>query len=499
MVAKPILEKIAAQLSDMEAKVLPLPIPVAAMMTSEYLARELPRHPELIEWADVIIAPGFTKGDLEEVAKRVGKPVYKGCLYAYDIPIMIEYLKKGGKLSPINPLDGLLTEEKRKREESILAELKSQAENSSFEIGGEPISHKYPLIIGEVFVNGEADFDVIASKARRLVSHGADILVIGSSRLPFDTVVEYSRKIKQLVKKPVGVDYLRFEAFSSLSDGEVDMLLSLPAGSIPRFDSKEEFRKTAVVIIPDPLAATVEEKISSLRTGLKYAFHKGFGKVVLDPVLNPPQQGLIESLYAFKTARKEFQNHPILMGVSNFTELIDADSIGVNATLASIGVEAGVDLFLVTEESDKTVFSIKEFRRALDMALLAREMEKPPKDFSVNLLVCKSKKRRRLKPQELTNPVKASHPYPLKADPSGYFKIYVDHDQEAIIVEHYKHGSNKPDITIVGTEPSTIFSEILERRLASSPEHFYYLGKELWKAKTALKLGKDYIQDEELF
>jgi dihydropteroate synthase len=51
----------------------------------------------------------------------------------------------------------------------------------------------------------------------------------------------------------------------------------------------------------------------------------------------------------------------------------------------------------------------------------------------------------------------------------------------------------------VGTEPSAIFREILERKLASSPEHFYYLGKELWKAKTALKLGKDYIQDEELF
>jgi hypothetical protein len=65
MVAKPILEKIAAQLSGVEAKVLSLPIPVAAMMTSEYLARELPRYPELVEWADVIIAPGFTNGNLE--------------------------------------------------------------------------------------------------------------------------------------------------------------------------------------------------------------------------------------------------------------------------------------------------------------------------------------------------------------------------------------------------------------------------------------------------
>ena len=499
MVAKPFLEKIVKQLSDVEAKVLSLPIPIAAMMTNEYLTRELPRYPELIEWADIIIAPGFTKGDLKDVAKKLGKPVYKGCLYAYDIPILVEYLKKGGELSTVNPLDELLSKEKKRREEIILAELRREATKSCFEVGGKPVSIKYPLIMGEVFVNEEMDFGRIASKAHRLVSHGSDILIIGSSRLPLDVVADYSKKVKRLLNIPVGVDYFKYEDFSSLSDGEVDILLSFPADSILHLNPKEEFRKTAVVLIPDPFSINVEEKISSLRAGLKHAIDKGFGKIILDPVLNPPQQAFIESLYAFKTARKEFPGYPILMGVSNFTELIDADSIGVNAVLASIGVEAGVDLFLVTEESAKTSYSVREFRKALDMALLAREMEKPPKDFSVNLLVCKSKKKRGLKPQELVNPVKASRPYPLKADPSGYFKIYVDHDQEAIIVEHYKHGDSKPSITILGTDPSAIINEILERKLASAPEHFYYLGRELWKAKTALKLGKDYVQDEELF
>lgn len=499
MVAKPLLEKIIKQLIGVEARVLSLPIPVAAMMTSEYLSRELPRYPEIVDWADIIIAPGFTKGDLKEVSRKLGKPVYKGCLYAYDIPILVEYLKKGGELSTLHPLDELLTGEKKRREENILIELRREAAKSGFEIGGKPVSPKYPLIIGEVFVNEEVDFHAIAAKARRLAFHGADILVIGSSRLPFDAIVDYSKEVKRLLNMPVGLDYFKYEAFSSLSDGEIDILLSFPADSIPRFSSKEEFRETAVVVIPDPFAVTVEDKISSLRAGLKHATHKGFRKIVLDPVLNPPQQAFIESMYSFKIARKEFPSNPILMGISNFTELIDADSIGVNAVLASIGVEAGVDLFLVTEESVKTFFSVKEFRRALDMALLAREMDKPPKDFSINLLVCKSKKKKGLKPQELVNPVRASNPYFLKADPAGYFKIYIDHDEETIIVEHYKHGESKPDITILGADPSAIVSEILERKLASTPEHFYYLGRELYKAKIALKLGRDYVQDEELF
>ena len=73
------------------------------------------------------------------------------------------------------------------------------------------------------------------------------------------------------------------------------------------------------------------------------------------------------------------------------TELIDADSIGINAILTSIIMDIGIEFILSTEASSKTRGSISEIRKAIFMNLLAKLLNKPPKDLSENLLVIKKK------------------------------------------------------------------------------------------------------------
>src|SRR5262249_17923562 len=48
-----------------------------------------------------------------------------------------------------------------------------------------------------------------------------------------------------------------------------------------------------------------------------------------------------------------------------------------------------------------------------------------------------------------------------------------------------------------GTDPFELFQEMVRREVIT-PEHAFYLGYEMAKAVTALRLGKNYVQDQAL-
>jgi len=50
-----------------------------------------------------------------------------------------------------------------------------------------------------------------------------------------------------------------------------------------------------------------------------------------------------------------------------------------------------------------------------------------------------------------------------------------------------------------GNNAKGLYKDILSRNLIQDYTHAAYLGMELGKAEIALKLGKNYIQDEPLF
>lgn len=485
--------EIANKISDDKWRihVLRLPIPVAAMMTADYLLRELPRYMDEIAGADLIIVPGQAKGDMSLVGRELGVKVVKGTLYAYDIPLMLEAVKKGMELSPLEPADNIIISEKRRLDESLLESLKENARKDYyFKIGDIPVSKHYPIIFAEVYFEGDVNKTIMMAEKFAVV---ADVLIFGFPiNTPSGTVLDVLNRAYSVLRKPVGIDTPNIEvACDALSVG-LDVYLSFTSKSLRSICGWD--KETAVVVVPE----SAESSFRDLREAVKLAAESGIEKIIIDPVLSPPMLGLTNSISRYIEAKRVFPDKPLLMGVGNVTELIDADSPGVNALLASIGVELGVEIYLTTEHSPKTRGAVSELRRALDMSLLARERKTPPKDLSINLLMLKDKKKK-APPPPLHIDVFASKTGESKVDPRGFFKIHVDHDKGLIIVEHYNLGSSSPDIVIAGKEPYKILYEIRERGLVSEETHYWYLAIELEKAQIALKTGKEYIQDRDLF
>ncbi len=79
-------------------------------------------------------------------------------------------------------------------------------------------------------------------------------------------------------------------------------------------------------------------------------------------------------------------------------------------------------------------------------------------------------------------------------DRAGYFVILPIADRSVINIEHYSN-DNKLLHTLVGTNPRSIYLEIIRQGWVSELSHAAYLGKELAKAALALEYGFKYVQD----
>jgi dihydropteroate synthase len=84
-------------------------------------------------------------------------------------------------------------------------------------------------------------------------------------------------------------------------------------------------------------------------------------------------------------------------------------------------------------------------------------------------------------------------------DQRGSFKIAVDRENSQIVVYHYPLSLKEVDVIIYGKEASKIVKKIIDLGLVSRLDHAAYLGRELQKAEIALRTGKGYIQDADLF
>ncbi|MEM1628638.1 MAG: dihydropteroate synthase-like protein [Desulfurococcaceae archaeon] len=481
--------------SGVNVTVIKLPIQVAAMMNEKFLERELPKYMELLRNADIIIVPGYTSGDLTEVSKIIGKPVVKGVKYAGDIPLMLDALLNGLQLSPITPADELIQQYLVGVEKTILKSARQKAFSENYfligGINGIPVSRHYPCVLAEIFISEDQSSISVGSDILKY----ADVLVIG---FPYEFSRERAKRIIELLRgvgKPLGIDSPDLELIKEISPF-IDIVMNISLKDIQGSpDLLDVMKDKPVVIVPDH----PEHEIDNLLLAVQKIREMGLTKIIVDPVLNPPLLGLAHSLKRYMALREKLPNTPLLMGVGNVTELMDADSIGVNALLASIGVEIGIELYLTTEASVKTRGCVRELRRALDMMVISKTMNRPPKDLSTNLLVLKDKRLKGYMPMGAQLVVEANKRPRKRVDPGGCVKIYVDHTAGKIILEHFPLGSSRPDIAIAGEDPYAILGEIMERNLISLPEHYFYIGLELCKAFISLKTGKEYVQDMDMF
>ena len=495
--------------SRVGAEIKVLPVSVASFMSSGLLVRGL-KGIDLSEYS-MILVPGSANFDLKEAEDELKIPVFKGPKYAADIPHVLENLDKI-ELSKDKPACELLkgkisalTAEKLK-----MAEKKAEqklAEPHNFKVGKGKAAVSVgpdfpPRIVAEICDAPLRSDDEIIQIAERYIREGAEIIDIGM--VARNEMTQEIPRIISLLRKnfdvPLSIDTLNESEIRKAIECGIDLIVSVSGSTINSFRG---LKVPAVIVPVDPkrdyYPRNPLEKLKYLRELLKKAEKLGYQRVIADPILEPVNLGFVGSLTAFYELRKLDPEIPIFMGIGNVVELYDADSIGITALLLGAASELGANFVLTTEGSDKTQGNVSEAARARDMMTLAKLRDSVPKDLGLDLLILKDKRKFfDLYDQSIekkTKVVRAAPKGKFEYDREGFFKIFT-HGSEIVAVLQTGKG---PKIVVKGNSAEDVCHELIERGLVSELTHAAYLGRELQKAEIAIRTGKGYLQEKELF
>ena len=428
---------------DLDISILELPISVAALMTPEWASSRiasLKKDDEVFrgEHPGIIVMPGRVSGDLKVLEEALGVRAARGPNDLWDLP---EWL--GLDSSALKSLDA-----------------------------GEPGAAGGARIIAEIVDAGRMPVSAIAELADAFRRDGADYIDLGGS--PDIGVPGVEEKIAALRARGflVSVDTFHKETIHRALEAGADMILSVNSSNMDLLDLAPAHCK--VVAVPD-YELGEDDCVSSLELNVENASRLG-AAVIADPILAPPLMGFVPSLCRFYEYRSLHPDVPMLMGAGNVTELLEADSAGVNALLAACIHELKIDYVLTTEVARWTRGAVRELREARGIMSEASRRGAPPKKISHALRELKG-------PQARFGLKNLREMQSSVTDPN--WRIFAT--AEAVCAfnrERFLYGSD--------------IKEIYARMEITDPRHGFYLGKELQKAAIALSLGRNYVQDDEL-
>jgi dihydropteroate synthase-like protein len=471
------------------ADVLVMNVDVASFITPKMLQEAKPAG------YDIILIPGAITADFGPVSAELGAKIRLGPKHAVDLRRVLPLLDEV-ELSTTVPACVLLEDRMRDEARAALEELELGA-NAPMVIKGVKVGGDSRMkVLAEIVDATRFDDPGLAEKVRHYEKEGADMIDLG---IPLDSdptdVARAVRTALGATTLPVSVDTLQPDLLRAGIEAGCDLILSLDGSNLDEMGKMAAERGVPAVVLPGP-GTTLEENLHrALALGVR---------AMADPVLNPPLQGLAESMCRYREFHLAFPEVPLFFGVGNVTELLDADSQGTNALLAAIGSEVGASVLFTPEYSEKARGSIRELRCASEMMLLAGSRKSPPKDLGLDLLVLKEKHRRPEDemPEEFETVAQVGPRSGggesrgdgdvgrWEMDPAGSFRIGVAKGR--IVVRHDR-------VTLVGESARKILVEIVDRGLVTRLDHAGYLGRELERAEMALRLGRSYSQDEPLF
>ena len=344
-------------------------------------------------------------------------------------------------------------------------------------------------VMGEIVGAMEMDALTLQVRIEAFIARGADIIDLGAT---LNTLPEQVRRTVSLAKTftttPISIDTLDPELITEGVEAGVDLVLSLNSTNMDIVGPVIARKGTAAVIIPDG-----EKSLESLVRNIEAARRLGIEKIIADPVLDPMGHNITESIVRYYEFHRMYPQIPVFFGVGNVTELMDVDTIGVNATLSGIGAEAGASILFTPEFSDKAQGSIRELKRASEMMQLSRIRESSPKDLGLDML-CIKEKRRRPSFDIPENAIQARSSKNWSLDPEGPVRIRIVSDSISgngglIVAEHEK-------ASVVGRNAREVMDTLLELEVISRLDHAAYLGRELEKAELALHYNRSYAQDD---
>ncbi|GAB4250142.1 MAG: DUF6513 domain-containing protein [Thermoleophilia bacterium] len=395
---------------------------VAALMKVENIARRLPDA----GGCGQVMVPGLCRGDLSLIEQKLGVPVVRGPKDLKDLPAFFGQERT---------LEGY--GEYRVR---ILAE----------------IVEAYAL-----------PWEEILSQAEYYRRAGADVIDLGCpTEGDFPAAGEVVRGLKER-GFTVSIDTFDPEIIARADAAGVDLLLSVNSHNldmVPKLRCK-------VVVIPD-----FGEGLESLEENVRRVEKMG-ACFVADPILDPLSFGFVESVNRFYEFRRRHPDVEMLMGLGNLTELTDADSIGINALMAGVITELGIDYVLTTEVISWARGSVRELDLARRLMFYAHEHRMLPKSLDENLIVAKDP------PFEPYTEEELRHMQAQIKDPN--YRIFID----GSVIYVFNHR-----VFVRGTDPQELHAQIEPEDSA----HAFYLGRELERAALALRLGKKYMQESPL-
>lgn len=419
---------------------------------------------------DLVIVSGMCTASFASVERETGVPIFRGPKHAADLALILPLLPSI-TLSRTVPADEYLSAKKEEEAMQRVADIE-QSSDADFIIRGVKIGGGSRMkVLAEVMdAHREEDIREVADRCFR---NGADIVDLGFGFDARPADVRRAFAALEEIDLPLAADTQDPDLILASLD-RADIILSLQEENIPLVGKAVAGAGAAAVVVPGK---------NSLAKNIALAKAAGIRCIIADPLLQPAGSGLVKSLKNFKPSR-----YPLFFGAGNVTELLDADSIGMNALLAGIAMEAGAAVIFTSEHSDKTRGSVREMRRATEMMVLARDRPYP-KDLGIDLLILKEKRRRR-EPLLAYDTVVAAREMPdeIEYDPKGNFRIGVEGDMIVAII----HGR-----AIRGSRWQDVLHTILAQGDVTLLDHAGYLGRELYKAELSLRYSRSFEQDGE--
>ena len=478
------------------ADVLVVDINIAAFIKPKSLKRSLYSFKTYTGY-DLILIPGLIPADFSDLEKELGIKIRLGPRDARDLDFVLSYSEELN-FSKTIPACELLTLKLQAEAHDKLQDIE-KASDYAFKIRDLKIGGGVMKVMAEIVDATRMSEDELTKRIIDFKEKGADIIDLGVASGA--TVKEVQRTVEtaKFADVPLSIDTKNPDLIKSAIDEGIDLVLGLDSNIIKEVGKYIAFNEVPAVVIPDEQVAAqsamsrLTPQTSNLKPNIELAKSLGIA-VIANPTLNTVGSDFTGSICRYYEFRQQDKETPLFLEVKNITELIDADSVGVNAMLAGIGMEIGASILFTSEYSNKTVGGINELKTAAQMMLLARQRNSAPKDIGIDLLRLKEKRRyKEMKIPENDIPhVHATQNEKWTADPAGCFKIGITESKKLVAIHEIREHRSK---VIIGNTAKEVLDTILREGLVTRLDHAGYIGRELMKAELALKFGRSYAQD----
>jgi dihydropteroate synthase len=319
-----------------EATVQVMNITVAALMTTEWIARRLEVPPGTTR----VVIPGGCRGSLDALRAVTAVPIDRG------------------------------PEDLRRLDEFF-----GQRSRDLADYGGHDIE-----ILAEINHAPRMAPHAILAEARRLREDGADVIDVGCD--PGGIWAGVADAVRMLVAEGfrVSIDSFEPREVAAAAAAGATLVLSVNSSNV----AAAADWGCEVVVVPD-VPATLEGFDATIgrlaRAGVRMR---------LDPVLEPIGFGFAASLGRYLDVRRRYPEAEMMMGIGNLTELTDVDSGGVNALLLGFCQEAGIRSVLTTQVIHWARSSVRECSLARALVHHAVTRRTLPKHVEPRLVTLRS-------------------------------------------------------------------------------------------------------------